>query len=275
MKSHLLFSLILLAWLPGCADGKDPPYYPTKWDGQTAPDRGADVVGHFDLYPTLKDGAADQALSPDSGCQLGTVSHCASCGDVCPPGQDTSATHRVCLNKACDIQCKDEYYDVNGTASDGCEAGDDLPLHETWSKATSLGKLKDTDTSKSASALLPSDDRKHLLSPTDRLYGREDWFSVHLEDTALGSLKGLVKVRLNNLPASGSYEAQAEYVCDNGKKPGAKTATIQGGSETTLSPSTACNSTSIGDDSGTLYLRVVKKSASYHSAKSYTIEMIP
>ena len=199
--------LLLLAALLSlqCASAEDPYFLDDKKDG-SAPDAVDDLVPHHDIYSPLLDGGNDMlTVTPDAGCLLGTTNNCSFCGDVCPPGSDDAATHRVCLNNKCEIQCKDEYYDADGKTGNGCESQDDVPVHDNKSSAYDMGKLKDTGTAVNTTAKMPSDARKHLKAPADRPHGREDWFVAHITDTAFGNLKGIAKLDLSKLPTGSSY----------------------------------------------------------------------
>lgn len=273
MRALIMASLAtLLLW--GCASPENLTYHSGKKDGG-ARDRGGDLVPHHDIYSSLRDGGADGTITKkDAGCLLGTVNNCSSCGDVCPPGADSPTTLRVCLNNTCDIQCRDENYDVDSSNKNGCEASDDLPVHNNSASALSLGKLKDNGKGASATAKMPSDARKHLKAPVNRPHGREDWFVAHITDTTFGSLKGIAKLDLSNLPTGSSYTAKVWYECDNGKKPAAQTATVAGGSQKSITANTKCNATAIGDDSGKLYVQLTK-TAGAHSALTYKLEILP
>jgi hypothetical protein len=231
-----------------------------------------DAVPRLDLYAPLVD------VHPDGGrdgasCTLGTVDNCASCGDVCPPGKDSPATVRVCLSGKCDIQCNAESYDVNGAVADGCEAADDLPIHDTIADAKSLGKVSDCDDSPvTTAAVMPSDDRLHLVAPTARPGGRPDWYKLHIDDNAFCIVEAEVKVSLKSLPQSAFYRVAAYWVCDSGAELAADSKTGNGGAELLLDPTTTC--TTVGDDSGTLYIKVAQESGG-HSAASYTVEVKP
>ena len=270
----LLPMLLITALSLGCAGGEDPPHLSGKKDGST-PDAQRDLVPHHDIYSPLLDSGSDMlTIKEDAGCALGTPSNCSFCGDVCPPGSDSADTQRVCLQKKCDIQCKDENYDVDGKSDNGCETKDDVPVHDNKSSAKDFGKLKDSGVAVTVTASMPSDSRKHLKAPTDRPNGREDWFKAHIEDTTFGNLKGIAKLQLSTLPTGSSYKAEVWFECDNGKKPSKSSATISGGSDKTITPSTKCNTTTIGDDSGTLYVRLLKSSGA-HSAAQYKVEILP
>ncbi len=273
MRTTVTVTLAALLAL-SCADGEDPTHLSSKKDG-SAPDKAGDLVPHHDIYAPLLDGGHDMlTIKQDAGCILGTSSNCSFCGDICPPGSDSANTHRVCLASKCDIQCKEEYYDADAKSANGCESQDDVPVHNNKSSAKSMGKLKDSGTAVNVTAKMPSDARKHLKAPADRPNGREDWFVAHITDTALGNLKGIAKVDLSQLPTGSSYKLEVWFECDNSKKPGTSTATLKGGALKSITPSTKCNTTTIGDDSGNLYIRLTK-TAGGHSALTYKVEIIP
>jgi hypothetical protein len=273
MRTSIILLLVSGLTL-GCAGSKDPPHLSSNKDG-AAPDAVRDLVPHHDIYSPLLDGGSDLlVIKQDSGCQLGTPNNCSFCSDVCAPGSDSATTQRVCINNKCDIQCKDEYYDVDASSSNGCEAQDDVPVHDIQSSAKDMGKLKDSGVAVTVTVSMPSDSRKHLKAPTDRLNGREDWFVAHIEDTTFGNLKGIAKLHLSSLPTGSSYKAEVWFECDNGKKPAKSSGTVSGGNDKSFTPSTKCNTTTIGDDSGKLYIRLVKSSGA-HSAAQYKVEIIP
>lgn len=264
------------AAMVGCASG-EPTHYPERFDrGTASPDLGVDMVPVVDQHvalPDLPEGEAGVTPpKPDAGCSLGTVEHCARCGDTCPPGRDDTSTLRVCQQSTCSIQCKEEAYDVNGQATDGCETQDDKPIHENNLSVKNLGKVEDCDNAQTSSALLPSDDRQHTKAPTTRPNGREDWFSLHISDKAFCIVDAEVSVSFGALPTGGSYRAEAYFVCDNGTTLGTKGQTTGGGGSVKLAPSTSC--TTLGDDSGTLYIRIRKLSGP-HSKAGYTLSIEP
>ncbi len=170
------------------------------------------------------------------------------------------------------MECLGESYDVNGDVLDGCEQGDDLPIHDVESAAKSLGNVKDCDNKKTVTARMPSDDRKHQKAPTDRANGRTDWFEMHISDESFCVVDASASVNLQNLPAASSFRLTAHYQCDNGTTVTPVVKTVKGGTTTTLAPSTSC--TTIGDDSGTIQI-VVEKLSGPHSSASYTIAIEP
>jgi hypothetical protein len=252
----------------GCGSGGDPPHL-TLDVVLPSPDAAPDLVPTVDLYSPLSDGGGGGA---DGGCALGTVTNCSSCGDVCLPAADTSSTARVCVSSKCDIECKEEAYDVNGTLSDGCETEDDTPIHDTKSSAQDFGTLSDCDSMQSATASIPSDSRKHQKAPTDRSNGRDDWYKMTITDDFFCAVEAKITVALDNLPTGSKYTAVAYYACSSGTTLSSTTQSAYGGSSISLSPSTTCST--IGDDSGTVYLMVSKVSGS-HSSASYTVEITP
>lgn len=269
---------ICLLALAACASSEPPPHLTGQYDqGVTLVDAARDLVPQFDTTaPPLDIGPGGEGgmPQPDAGCTLGTAQNCASCGDVCPPGKTTSSTVPVCSAGTCTIHCAGENYDVNAGASDGCEAADDAPLHTDKASAKSLGKTTDCKTTKKASAVLPSDDRQHLVAPVSRPNGREDWYKLEIEDSTWCVVDPEITVALTSLPTGARYAVESYYVCkDDGSKLTATTKTLSGGASTKLSPSTRC-STVAGDDSGTVYVRVVKVSGT-HSKASYTVTIVP
>ncbi len=255
----------------GCGGGEDPPHY-GNLDGQVAKqDRGKDLVPWADLYSPMRDGALD-IRAGETGCQLGTADNCTTCGDVCPPGKDDTGTTRVCLSAACVIQCNAEYYDVNGALSDGCEAQDDLPLHETLSAASFMGKVEDGDSAVTRTGLLPSDSRTHVTAPATRENGREDWWSLHIEDTTFNVVEAKITASFASLPTKARFTVYAYYKCDSGSTLTPITQSGYGGSTLAVQPSTSCSF--LGDDSGTLYVKLAKDSGP-HSGTSYGLSIEP
>lgn len=269
MSCRCLLLASLLA-LPACGEGATTP--PPADRGAPRPDLpSTDILPHFDIYAPPVDLRPDGRHDGGSSCTLGTADNCASCGDVCPPGKDSPSTARVCLSSTCDIQCKDESYDVNGNAADGCEAADDLPIHDSAAAAKDLGQATDCGNALTTSGVLPSDDRKHLVAPTDRPAGRADWYKLHIDD-GWCVVEAAVKISLKSLPAAGLYRAAAYWVCDGGAQLATDSQTGPGGGELLLNP--AVNCTTMGNDSGTLYIKIGQDSGA-HSAASYTIEITP
>jgi hypothetical protein len=255
------------------AEERMPP--PPRDHGVPRLDTGSqDIVPHFDVYTPPVDARPDGRRDDGGSCTLGTADNCASCGNVCPPGKDSPSTARVCLSSKCDIQCKAESYDVNGDVADGCEADDDLPIHDTTAAAKSLGQVSDCqDSPVTATAVMPSDDRLHLVAPTARPSGRADWYKLHIDDKAFCVVEAEVKVSLKSLPPSALYRAVAYWVCDSGAQLASESASGNGGGELLLNPSTTC--TTVGDDSGTLYIKISRDPGGAHSAASYTVEIKP
>lgn len=270
------FALIAIA---GCASGNNNP---TVHDGLVVPrdagvernaDRGPADFFPLDHAPLPQDLGVD-LQKPDQGppCQLGTPSDCKNCGDVCP-GSDSLSTVRVCRSGGvCDIECLEEFYDVNGDVLDGCEIEDDKPVHDVESAAKNMGSVEDCDNKQSTTAIMPSDARRHQKAPTDRPQGRGDWFKLHIADKSFCVVDASATVSLAGLSSAASYRVTGHYTCDNGSKMTPVTKTINGGSSTTVAPSTSC--TTLGDDSGTILIEVVKLSGP-HSKASYTVSIEP
>jgi hypothetical protein len=260
-------AIACLALLLGCSGGEDPPHL--QLDGASVqPDLGRDALPVFDVYlPPLE----DTGPVGDAGCVLGTPDNCGYCGDRCSPGTDTVSTARVCITGKCGIQCKDEYYDVDSSAANGCEVQDDVPIHASKPDAADQGQMSDCNSPKTFSGVIPSDDRLHQKAPTDRRNGRADWFKVYIDDDPGCFVDAAVKVSFKNLPTGASYRAATYYVCDNGKEFN-DSLTTYGGQDVLLQPSTVC--TTLGDDSGNMYIEITKESGP-HSSATYSIEVTP
>ncbi len=263
--------LVFAVALPGLACSSGNPAPPPFGDLSQRRDGQADLWPSLDVYPPLHEARVEAGRRDDLGCALGTPDHCASCSDVCPPGKDPGGGVRVCEGGKCQLQCDGEQYDVDGKVDNGCEVKDDLPVHESASDARDLGQVSDCGDAVTATGVLPSDDRKHLQAPTDRPQGRPDWFKLHVGDDYC-LVNGDVKVSLAALPAGGSYRATAYWKCDSGATlvPDAKTGS--GGQTLQLAPAVSC--TTIGDDSGTLFVSVEKLSGP-HSDATYSVELTP
>jgi hypothetical protein len=264
-------ALLLLA---ACASSEAPPSLRTEL-GVSLPDRPwTDLVPHFDVYRPAVDLAPGERLAKLDGggsCALGTPDNCGSCGKVCP-GKESPATARVCLDGKCAIQCKEEWYDVNGAVDDGCEALDDLPVHDVESAAVDLGKVSDCDIAQQTTGVMPSDDRLHLKAPTDRPQGRPDWYKLHIDDKLGCVVSGKVTISLAGLPTAAYYRATVFWACDGGSKLASNTVAGGGGQKLELKPETGC--TLVGDDSGTLYLKLAKESGP-HAGASYSVSIEP
>jgi hypothetical protein len=291
-RRALLFSAFLVA----CSSGAMPPAPPDRFSPprDAARDEEEPWVDAEPVDPP--DAAADQATdaaqdaaadadpdgpsridgpAPDTGCKLGTADHCASCTDRCPGPTSGVSTERTCTAAKCDIRCLAEFYDVNGNVADGCEAADDVPVHDTEATAAAMATaaLGDCDPIQRTAAVLPSDARKHAPSPTDRPDGRPDFFVLEIKDTGC-VINATVTVLLTTLPAAASYELSSIYVCQDGRRMASTTRTVAGGTSAVLNPSTSCTALGMGDDSGTLFV-YVRKLSGPHSDETYEIEIEP
>lgn len=265
MRWAALLLILTVIAVYSCAGGEDPPHL--IQDGAATPDGPTDGMPATDGLLSLLD-----AGSRDAGCTLGTVDNCGYCGDKCLPEKDTPATARVCEEGKCSIQCLEEYYDVNGNETDGCEVQDDMPVHDFEAEAISLGNVGDCDNSKTATGVIPSDARKHIKAPVDRPFGRPDWFKLHIDDKPGCFVEAEVDIFLHGLPTASSYRAVAYYICDNKKELSQEEQLGYGGTMLSLNPSTSC--TLIGDDSGTLYIKITKESGP-HSDSLYQLKVKP
>jgi hypothetical protein len=94
---------------------------------------------------------------------LNTASNCVTCGNVCP-GQSSTAD-AFCTGTACDLTCKGENYDYDGSVTNSCERVDSpTGNHEqTQLSAVYLGSFSDYDPSSQLNfgGLILSDQRVH------------------------------------------------------------------------------------------------------------------
>jgi hypothetical protein len=134
-----------------------------------------------------------------------------------------------------------------------------------------MGHVSDCDKVQKTTGTIPSDDRKHLKAPAERPNGRADWYKLHISDDYC-IVDAQVTVSLVGLPGAALYRAVTYWVCDGGQQLDTDARAGNGGSTLILKPSTAC--TTMGDDSGTLYLKVTKE-AGPHSVGTYTVEVAP
>ncbi|MCB9557045.1 MAG: hypothetical protein H6707_13135 [Deltaproteobacteria bacterium] len=272
----LLAAALALVCMAACSDATTPPMR------DAAPDTGAADLAlfsdgaRFDF--SLDAAAADLAVDSMTCPLIGTADDCSACGDRCP-GLDNAGTARVCNAGQCEIQCKGEYYDVNGQVSDGCEY-QDKAIHSSEQLALDVGTYNDSASQFRRDGFrLASDDRLHLVAPTDRSNGRPSYFKMGIKDTTFGTLNGWARLDLSNMPAGASYELWGVYVCSNGKKLASETKTANGGQKITVNPPDDCGSFALANDDGTLLVRVRKLSGPHTDPAcepcSYAMEFEP
>ena len=136
MKRAVSLLLPLVIAAAGCSGGETTPAGDKGVDQFVEPDISPpqDIGVPFDTRPRdASVDSTDDAIAPDTAppCTVGTPDNCKQCGDKCPGPVGTQHTQRVCLSPDCSIQCLGEHYDVNGQVVDGCEAMDDLPIHDS------------------------------------------------------------------------------------------------------------------------------------------------
>lgn len=233
-------------------------------DGGTTADQGTGVEGGV---------SPDQGPSSD-GCVLGTTSNCLYCGDTCT-GPNNSGTQPVCVqNNGCDIHCRGDYYDVDGKEANGCEALDSLAAYSTEQTAKNLGLTDDCAGATKVVGDVLSDDRYHTSTAKSGKLGTWRFFKLTITDKLGCALSGKTTFDLTKLPSTNQYRVDAWYVCQqSGKKLNAAGGSLYGGQSKSFSPDTSC--TTMGDDSGTLYLRIYKWSGTAHSSQDFTITVEP
>jgi len=205
---------------------------------------------------------------PDFGqqCTLGLPNSCASCSDVCP-GVDNERTQRICEDKACNIACKAHYYDVDGDAQNGCEAEDDLPLHDTPEAARDLGDISAWDDGGgTTSAVIPSDERPHLEPPATRATGIADYYRFHITDD-WGIVGPYVRVDAAAIKPEVALDVWVRFRCDSDGVEFVDTAQVSGLQSETIELDISCDG---GDDGGEVLIKVEKQGTG-HTADLYLI----
>jgi len=258
----LLYLVLFLAG--GCLEGKDA-------------DPGVDQGVYQDTNkpkPDVKMWRDKKVVTGDSGCALGTPNNCGKCGNKCP-GPDDKATRRVCLaGGKCGINCKGDYYDVNGKVSDGCEILDTFAGFNSQGNAKHLANMDDCDSVAMSTVLsLPSDNRTHDKAPAKRELSAPKWFKVFVTDRLGCAMDFTITLDVYSLPMGANYEIKPLFVCKKGGTVQLAAKTGPGASVITATPSPACSSS---DDSGTMYVKVSKKGGtSVHSNKPMKLSIKP
>ena len=199
-------------------------------------------------------------------CEIGRPDHCAACDDACP-GTDSQTTERLCVDSTCDLHCLAEFYDLNGSPHDGCEA-EDIPAQDTTATAVAF-ELPDVDDPTFMSnpldhtAAIYGDDRVHDRPLTMRPLGREDRYAI----TAVGAGVGggmMACLGITNFPADNMLEM---CIGDPGDDEFASAAcvTAQGGGES------ECASPPGGGDAGGPYPIRVRKLAGTNTDNGYAL----
>lgn len=103
------------------------------------------------LTTTQNCGGCGTVCGATQGCcnqlctNLDTASNCASCGNVCP-GQSATGD-AFCTGTACDLSCRGENYDLDGSSTNSCEQVDSPTGNhqQTTQSASYLGAFGDAD----------------------------------------------------------------------------------------------------------------------------------
>ena len=209
----------------------------------------------------------------DHGCALGTPDHCEKCGNKCP-GKDDASTKRVCVNGKCNIVCRGNHYDINGSVGDGCEYNDPHAGYGSQNTAKHLGNATDCDPAKSTVSSLPSDLRYHEQAPHTRVLGPQRWFKLVVKDKVGCFMDFKLTLDATSLPAGALYELDPLYLCNNTNVLGLKSKTGKGSTVITMAPLVKCTAGS--DDGGTMFVKVRKFSGtSVHSTKPFKVSIKP
>ena len=209
--------------------------------------------------PAQSDGSTD---SPGAECTLGSTDHCGTCNTSCPqanPTMDKEMCSDATASGTCVLSCVGEYYDMNGSASDGCEALDE-PVQDTAATAVPVtlpnvtggtGTCNNGNNPCTIVSQIYSDDRDHDSAPTMRTLGRDDWFVI----TAVGAgTSGGMATCLNiaNYPADDQYQV---CISADGSMDPLTCAIATGGGG-----ASACVMAPGSHDAGTFYISVHKMS---------------
>ena len=205
-------------------------------------------------------------------CLPGTVDHCTACGVPCP-GIDNAGTVRTCSNNACSFSCKGEFYDLDGDASNGCEA-EDQPIQDATITAVKItlpdvnnggtGSMPCNNTTNpcTKTAQVYSDTRTHENAPTSRPLGREDWFEVTATGNGGPNNVGAC-LNIGNYPTNNQYEV---CISNNGSTSPTTCMTAQGGG------ASACVSPP-ATSAGVFFVRV-KKIAGTNTVNGYALYLV-
>jgi hypothetical protein len=189
--SSLVLSIVLV--LASCATAQAPD------DGA-----GADAGSAIDAAPI------DPGMSGDAAmCTLGSADHCGTCSTICP-GPDDMGTLRTCSDSnsagMCSIECKGEFYDMDGKDTNGCE-GSDPVVQDTSATAVAV-MLPTGNNPMNLVGTIYGDTRVHDAAPTARPLGREDWYAVTTVGVGKNGASSAMSACLGitNFPADNSFE---------------------------------------------------------------------
>jgi hypothetical protein len=213
-------------------------------------------------------GSSGGSDSGDEACTLGTADHCGACDHACH-ATDT-ATKYTCSDATssatCLITCLGEYYDLNGDASDGCEA-QDLPVQDTAQAAKPISLPDANDPTFKTNPLnvvgyVYGDGRPHDAAPTSRPFGREDWYHVTAVGNGTGNGMGAC-LGITNFPPDDTFEV---CISDNNGStfPAAGCKTVKGGA------TSVCVTPTGTPNAGVYYVRVRKTDGS-NTANGYAL----
>jgi hypothetical protein len=249
------FGLFLLLFLAGCANsGKGFSETGDGDDASAAPPP-----------PPVRDGGADAEAG---ACTLGTPDHCGKCDTSCP-GTDDAHTQRTCSDATpfgiCGITCKGEFYDLDGSDANGCEA-EDATVQDTEATAVAVS-LPDANP-KNIDGQMYGDGRPHDAAPVSRPFGRDDYYKVTATGTGSPSNTMTACLSITNFPADNTFE-----VCI--KADGA--ASFAPASCKSVNPQSQsadrCVTPPGNPDIGTFFVRV-RKTAGSNTANKYALYLV-
>ncbi|HSD87710.1 MAG TPA: hypothetical protein VLB44_09345 [Kofleriaceae bacterium] len=213
----------------------------------------------------------------DSGCTLGSLDNCGTCGHVCP-GMDNTGTQRTCSSATamgtCNITCKGEFYDLDNDVSNGCEV-EDQPIQDSTLLAVAIN-LPDVNNGGAGSTAcngatnpctqvgqIYSDTRDHENAPVTRPLGREDWYKLVATGTG-GPNKVGACLGITNFPTDTQYEV---CIGNAGSATPTTCMAVQGGGNSVcVAPPTAA-------DSGTFFIKLRKISGT-NTTNKYALYVV-
>jgi hypothetical protein len=137
--------------------------------------------------PHCGDSAPAGCTEQPSAAALSTPTDCGRCGNACP-GVTSTTADTACSDPSmgtCGISCRDDNYDLDGNAANGCEAPDSDSANHIQSAPTAFAgtDCNDSDSQNSFSGHLLSDTRAHLNPPVAgfeaAVGAAPHWFSVY------------------------------------------------------------------------------------------------
>jgi hypothetical protein len=235
----------------------------------------ATATGPGDGTSSGGDGGSATDAAPFEGgprdamtCTLGSADHCGACTTVCA-GIDDKGTLRTCSDSnsagMCSIQCKGEFYDLDGKDTNGCEAEDPI-VQDTPATAVAVMLISGPTNPKTIVGTIFGDTRLHDAPPTARPLGREDWRAVSTTGVGKSGTTSAMSACLgiSNFPTDNTFEVCVSKATITTFDTAECKTVIGGAASVCVGPATGANLT------GPFYVRV-KKIAGTNVALGYAL----